>query len=129
MNQILAENSLNIVYFITTISISLFLAIALIKLTLSLVYATGNANDELLINLMQIQGITKWKELEQISGVSSEAVWMLRDGNIDFLRWGELKQIAAALSLPLPNLLSKLGLLENNLVENNLDLEISGEDE
>mgnify|MGYP001791630738 CR=1 FL=1 len=129
MNQILAENSLNIVYFITTISISLFLAIALIKLTLSLVYATGNANDELLINLMQIQGITKWKELEQISGVSSEAVWMLRYGNIDFLRWGELKQIAAALSLPLPNLLSKLGLLENNLVENNLDLEISGEDE
>ncbi|MEM7553028.1 MAG: hypothetical protein AAF378_02840 [Cyanobacteria bacterium P01_A01_bin.84] len=114
MFAISSQMGLNFFYFISTILLSLFFAIALTKLTLSIIYATGNANDDLLMELMRTQGITTWKELEQTSGVKSGAIWMLRDGNVDHLRWNELNQIAAALSLPLPILLSKLGLLEDN---------------
>ncbi len=46
--------------------------------------------------------------------MSSIALWQLRDGDITNLKFGELSQVATVLSVPLGELLEKLGLPVEN---------------
>ena len=104
-------NNLNFVYFLLASSITLVLAIAGLRVLFGIIYAKGNKNDQLLLELMKRQGISNWKALRTKSGLSNAGLWLLRDGEIADLKWGELSQVAKVLSLPLPIFLEKLGLL------------------
>lgn len=107
-------NNLNLVYFLLAISITFGLAIAALRLLFATIYATGNKNDRVLLELMKRQGISNWKALRTKSGLSNAGLWLLRDGEIAELKWGELSQVAKVLSLPLPIFLEKLGLISEN---------------
>jgi DNA-binding Xre family transcriptional regulator len=86
-------------------------AIALLRFLFAVIYATGNTNDTLLLELMNQAGISNWQALQVKSGVSSTAIWSLRDGNINALKLSELRDIANALSISVENLLQKLGVI------------------
>lgn len=88
----------------------LFGAIAFLRWLFSTIYATGNLHDTLLLEWMNNEGIPNWKALRQKSGLSSTALWRLRDGEVAKLKFSELRQIATVLSIPLVELLEKLGL-------------------
>lgn len=107
-------NNLNLVYFLLAISIGLGLAIAALRLLFATIYATGNKNDRILLELMKRQGISNWKTLRTKSGLSNAGLWLLRDGEVAQLKWGELSQVAKVLSLPLPVFLEKLDLIGEN---------------
>lgn len=107
-------NNLNFVYFLLATSVALALAIAALRLLLATIYASGNKNDALLVVLMKQQGISNWKTLRAKSGLSNAGLWLLRDGEVDALKWGELSQVAKVLCLPLPIFLEKLSLLGEN---------------
>ena len=107
-------SNLNFVYFLLATSVALVLAIAALRLLLATIYASGNKNDALLLVLMKQQGISNWKTLRAKSGLSNAGLWLLRDGEVDALKWGELSQIAKVLCLPLPIFLEKLSLLGEN---------------
>ncbi len=104
-------NNLNFVYFLLASSMSLVLAIATLRFLFGRIYAKGNKNDRLLLELMKQQGISNWKILRARSGLSNAGLWLLRDGEVDELKWGELNQVSHVLSLPLPIFLEKLGLI------------------
>lgn len=107
-------NNLNFVYFLLACLTSLVLAIAAIRLLLGNVYASGNKNDELLLTLMKQQDISNWKALRNKSGLTNASLWLLRDGEVDELKWGELSQVSKVLCLPLPTFLRKLALIDEN---------------
>ena len=52
--------------------------------------------------------------MQQKANLSSIALWQLRDGDITNLKFGELSQVATVLSVPLGELLEKLGLPVEN---------------
>ncbi len=85
-------------------------AIAVLRWLFSTIYATGNLQDPLLLEWMNRVGIPDWKALQQKSGLSSTALWRLRDGEITNLKFSELLQVATVLCVPLAELLEKLGL-------------------
>ncbi|WP_414624676.1 helix-turn-helix domain-containing protein [Calothrix sp. CCY 0018] len=75
---------------------------------------------ELLLELMRRNKILNWNQLQQKTGLSSAALWRLRDGDAASLSLDELSRIALcrrhhaehiALSIPLGNFLDKLGIL------------------
>ena len=105
---------LNFVYFVLAILVTFGSAIAGLKLLFAIIYATGNKNDQLLLELMKRQGISKWKALQTKSGLSNAGLWLLRDGEVAQLKWGELSQVAKVLCLPLPIFLEKLDLIGEN---------------
>lgn len=107
-------NNLNFVYFLLACSTSLVLAIAALRLLFAKVYAKGNKNDQILLELMKQRGISNWKALRAQSGLSNAGLWLLRDGEVDELKWGELNQVAKVIGLPLPIFLEKLGLIGEN---------------
>lgn len=84
-------------------------AIAFLRWLFSSIYAKGNLYDALLLEWMQRAAIPNWQALQQKSGVSSTAIWQLRDGDITNLKLNELNQIATTLCVPLAELLEKLG--------------------
>ena len=92
------------------ISIVLLGAIAFFRWLFSTIYATGNLQDPLLLEWMNRVGIPNWKALRQKSGLSSTALWQLRDGEVTNLKFSELLQVATVLRVPLGELLEKLGL-------------------
>ena len=100
-----------IIYTSLTFILILITAVAIIRFILAKIYATGNQNDELLLQLMRRNQILNWKKLQQKSGLSNSAMWQLRDGDANLLSLDELEQIAIALSIPLGNFLDKLGIL------------------
>ena len=107
-------NNLNFVYFLLACFSSLVLAIAALRLLLGSVYATGNKNDELLLSLMRQQGISNWRALRNESGLTNAGLWLLRDGEVDELKWKELDRVAKVLCLPLPTFLRELDLIDEN---------------
>lgn len=84
--------------------------IAFLRWLFSRIYATRNLHDTLLLEWMNRVGIPNWKALRQRSGLSTTALWRLRDGKVDLLKFSELSQIATILGVSLVELLEKLGL-------------------
>ncbi|KJH73644.1 hypothetical protein UH38_00020 [Aliterella atlantica CENA595] len=84
-------------------------AIAFFRWLFSSIYAKGNLYDSLLLEWMQRVDIPNWQALQQKSGISSTAIWQLRDGDTTNLKLYELSQIATVLCVPLAELLEKLG--------------------
>ncbi|MDY6902388.1 MAG: helix-turn-helix domain-containing protein [Cyanobacteriota bacterium] len=92
-------------------SAAIIISVAIIRFILAKIYATGNRNDELLLQLMRRNQIVNWKELQQKSGLSNSAMWKLRDTDGTLLSLDELNNVAIALNIPLGNFLDKLGIL------------------
>ncbi|MEL6462720.1 MAG: hypothetical protein AAFQ91_31600, partial [Cyanobacteria bacterium J06621_15] len=67
-----------IFYTSLTFILILITTVAIIRFVLAKIYATGNRNDELLLELMGRNKILDWKELQQKSGLSNSAMWKLR---------------------------------------------------
>ena len=61
---------------------------------------------------MERAGIPNWHTLQQKSGVSTTAIWLLRDGQGTSVKLSELADIAKALVLPLGIFLKKLDLVD-----------------
>jgi len=89
-------------------------AITFLRWLFSRIYSTGNLYDGLLLEWMNQVGIANWQALQQKASLSSIALWQLRDGEITNLKFGELSQVATVLSVPLEELLKKLGLPVEN---------------
>ncbi len=89
----------------------LIAAIASLRFLLASIYATGNRNDDLLLELMRRNNILNWNQLQQKSELSNSAMWKLRDGDGISLSLDELERVAIALNIPLGNFLDKLGIL------------------
>lgn len=106
--------SWNNIAFFLTVGAVLISGIVLIRLLLNITYATGNQNDELLLGWMKQAGISNWKDLQKKSGLSGVALWQLRDGNGENMKFGELATVAKLLSIPLGTLLDKLNLPVEN---------------
>ncbi|AFY57551.1 hypothetical protein Riv7116_5155 [Rivularia sp. PCC 7116] len=85
--------------------------VAFLRFLLARIYATGNRNDELLLQLMRENKILNWNQLQQKSGLSNSAMWKLRDSDGTSLTLEQLKTTANALNMPLGNFLYKLGIL------------------
>lgn len=98
------------VAFLLTVGAVIISGVAFVRVLLSVVYATGNQNDDLLLGWMKQAGISNWKALQQKSGLSHVALWQLRDGNGENVKFGELAQVAKVFSVPLGTLLDKLNL-------------------
>ena len=84
-------------------------AITFLRWLLSTIYAKGNLHDTLLSEWMNRANVSSWQALQQKAELSSIALWRLRDGDITNLNLGELSQVATVLSIPLTELLEKLG--------------------
>lgn len=94
-----------------TFILILIATVASLRFLFAIIYATGNRNDELLLELMRRNNIPNWKELQQKSGFSNTTMWKLRDGDGTLLNLDELNNVAIALNIPLGNFLDKLGIL------------------
>ncbi len=99
------------IIYISLIFILILITAVAIRFVLAKIYATGNRNDELLLELMRRNKIANWNQLQQKSGLSNSAMWKLRDGDSNSLSLDELEQIAIALNIPSGNFLDKLGIL------------------
>lgn|GEM_PF-1749700 len=88
-------------------------AIAFLRWLLSTIYAKGNLYDSLLYEWMNKANIPNWQALQQKAGLSSVALWRLKDGETTNSNFGELSQIATVLSIPIAELLEKLASLKN----------------
>ena len=86
--------------------------IGFLRFLFTTIYATGNAKDMVLLQLMDRAGIPNWETLQQKSGVSSSVIWLLRDGEGASVKLCELADVARTLLLPLPVFLKKLDLIE-----------------
>ncbi|MBF2066230.1 MAG: hypothetical protein IGS39_17700 [Calothrix sp. C42_A2020_038] len=106
--------SWNNVAFLLTVGAIIISGVAFIRILLPIIYATGNRNDDLLLAWMKQNGIPNWKALQQKSNLSNIALWQLRDGDGESLKFGELVQVAKVLALPLGTLLDKLNLPVEN---------------
>ncbi|OKH53601.1 hypothetical protein NIES2101_10280 [Calothrix sp. HK-06] len=102
------------VAFLLTVGAVIISGVGFLSLLLSVSYTTGNRNDEKLLGWMKQAGISDWKALQQKSGLSEIAVWHLRDGDGENIKFGELAQVAKVFSMPLGTLLDKLGLPVEN---------------
>ncbi|MGB3641732.1 MAG: helix-turn-helix transcriptional regulator [Rivularia sp. (in: cyanobacteria)] len=102
---------MTIIYTSLIFILILVAAVATLRFVLAKIYATGNRNDDLLLELMRRNKIANWNQLQQKSGLSNSAMWELRDGDGNSLSLDELERIAIALSIPLGNFLDKLGIL------------------
>ena len=98
----------------STILVILVSAITFLRWLFSNIYAKGNLYDPLLLEWIQQANIPNWQALQQQASLSSIALWQLRDGEINNLTLGEVTQVATVLSVPLGELLDKLGLPVEN---------------
>ncbi|MBE9216926.1 hypothetical protein IQ247_30470 [Plectonema cf. radiosum LEGE 06105] len=105
-------DSLHLVYGLLVIILIFGGIIAFLRFLFATIYATGNSQDTVLLNLMEQAGIPNWQILQQKSGVSSTVIWLLRDGQGDSVKLCELADVAKALLLPLPVFLEKLDLVK-----------------
>ena len=92
-------------------------AIAFLRWLLSTIYAKGNLYDSLLYEWMNKANIPNWQALQQKAGLSSVALWRLKDGETTNSNFGELSQIATVLSIPIVELLEKLTPLKTPELE------------
>ena len=99
---------MTIFYTSITFILILITTVAIIRFVLAKIYVAGNRNDELLLELMGRNRIFNWKELQQKSGLSSSAMWKLRDSDGTLLSLDELNNVAIALNIPLGHFLDKL---------------------
>jgi hypothetical protein len=106
------SNSLYLVYGLLAIILVFGGAIAFLRFLFATIYAKGNSKDTVLLDLMERAGIHNWQTLQQKSGVSSTVIWLLRDGQADSLKLGELADVAKALVLPLGVFLQKMDLVD-----------------
>jgi len=105
-------NSLYLVYGLLAVILIFGGIIAFLRFLFATIYATGNSQDTLLLDLMGRVGIPNWQSLQQKSGVSTTVIWLLRDGQGASVKLSELADVAETLLLPLPVFLQKLDLIE-----------------
>lgn len=105
-------NDFYFVYVLLAVILAFVGIIGFLRFLFAMIYASGNANDVILLELMQRAGIPNWQILQQKSGVSTTVIWLLRDGAGDSVKLSELEDVARTLLLPLPVFLQKLGLIE-----------------
>ena len=105
---------MTIFYTSITFILILITTVAILRFIFLKIYATGNQNDDLLLELMRRNRIVNWKELQQKSGLSNSAMWKLRDSDGISLSLDELNNVAIALKIPLGNFLDKLGILQTH---------------
>lgn len=105
-------DSLYLVYGLLVIILVYGGIIAFLRFLFATIYAHGNSQDTVLLDLMERAGIPNWLTLQQKSGISSTVIWMLRDGQGDSVKLSELADVAKTLLLPLRVFLEKLDLVE-----------------
>ena len=106
------SNSLYLIYVLLAVILVFGGAIAFLRFLFATIYAKGNSNDTVLLDLMERAGIPNWQTLQQKSGVSTTVIWLLRDGQGASVKLSELADVAKALVLPLGVFLKKLDLVE-----------------
>lgn len=106
------SDSLYLVYGLLAVILIFGGAIAFFRFLFAAIYAKGNSKDTVLLDLMERAGIPNWQTLQQKSGVSTTAIWLLRDGQGASVKLSELADVAKALVLPLGVFLKKLDLVE-----------------
>ncbi len=91
--------------------VGIFIAV---RFLLTAIYAPGNQDNPLLLQLMKREGFRDWYDLQIKAGLSFPDLWLLRNGNISSLKWSEINRVAGVFSLSLGEFLEKLDLLPEN---------------
>ena len=106
------STNLSLVYGLLAVILIFGGIIGFLRFLFATIYAKGNTNDTVLLELMERAGIVNWQTLQQKSGVSTTVIWLLRDGQGDSVKLSELADIANTLVLPLSVFLKKLDLVD-----------------